>query len=171
MPNSGPCCENTSVHSRSSRHHRRTGFTLIELLVVIAVIAVLIGLLLPAVQQAREAARRTQCKNNLKQIGLALLNYESSFRIFPPGYIAGSAFIDGQTDTAPGWSWGAMILPQLDQEPLQSTINFSLPVQAAANAPAIQVSLPAFVCPSDQLAGPTFPIGDGLGGTIAIAAP
>jgi prepilin-type N-terminal cleavage/methylation domain-containing protein/prepilin-type processing-associated H-X9-DG protein len=151
--------------------HRRVGFTLIELLVVIAIIAILISLLVPAVQQAREAARRTQCKNSLKQIGLALLNYESSFGVFPPGYIAGSAFIDGQTDTSPGWSWVSMILPQLDQEPLQSTMNFSLPVQAAANAGAIQANLPAFLCPSDQISVSTFPLGDGLGGTLAIAAP
>jgi len=151
--------------------HRRVGFTLIELLVVIAIIAILISLLVPAVQQAREAARRTQCKNNLKQIGLALLNYESSFGVFPPGYVAGSAFIDGQTDTSPGWSWVSMILPQFDQEPLQSTMNFSLPVQAAANAGAIQANLPAFLCPSDQISVSTFPVGDGLAGTLAIAAP
>src|SRR5262249_99269 len=114
---------------------------------------------------------RTQCKNNLKQIGLALLNYESSFGVFPPGYIAGSAFIDGQTDTSPGWSWVSMILPQFDQEPLQSTMNFSLPVRAARNAGATQANLPAFLCPSDQISVSTFPVGDGLAGTLAIAAP
>src|SRR5258708_31972905 len=121
---------------------RRTGFTLIELLVVIAIIAVLVSLLLPAVQQAREAARRSQCKNNLKQIGLALHNYHDSFSVFPPGYIAGSPFVDGETDTSPGWSWASMILPQLDQGPLSASINFSLPIQAPANANAIPTTFP-----------------------------
>ena len=159
------------VLSMIAHKSRRRGFTLIELLVVVAIIAVLVGLLLPAVQQAREAARRTQCKNNLKQIGLALLNYESSFRVLPPGYIAGTRFIDGETDTSPGWSWGAMILPQLDQTPLSTSINFALPVQATANANAIQATLPSFLCPSDQFLGPTFPVGDGLGGSVATVAP
>jgi prepilin-type N-terminal cleavage/methylation domain-containing protein len=149
----------------------RRGFTLIELLVVIAIIALLAGLLLPAVQQAREAARRAQCKNNLKQIGLALQNYESSFRVLPPGYVAGTPFVDGETDTSPGWSWAAMILPQLDQAPLSASINFSTPVEAPANSVAIQTNLPNFLCPSDQFSGSMFPVGDGLGGTIATVAP
>jgi prepilin-type N-terminal cleavage/methylation domain-containing protein/prepilin-type processing-associated H-X9-DG protein len=147
------------------------GFTLIELLVVIAIIAVLIALLLPAVQAAREAARRTQCINNLKQMGLALHNYHDALLVFPPGYIAASPFVDGETDTSPGWSWASMILPQLDQSPLYSSINFSLPVQAAANTTGVQTSLNAFLCPSDQIPGPTFAVTDGYGNTVATVAP
>ena len=130
---------------------RSRGFTLIELLVVIAIIAVLIALLLPAVQSAREAARRMQCVNNLKQIGIALHNYHDALSILPSGYIAASKFIDGETDTAPGWSWASMILPQLDQPPLYSSINVYLPIQAAANTTSTQTILSAFLCPSDQI--------------------
>jgi len=151
---------------------RSRGFTLIELLVVIAIIAMLISLLLPAVQAAREAARRVQCVNNLKQIGIALHNYHDALSTFPPGYIAASRFIDGETDTAPGWSWAAMILPQLEQAPLYSALNVSLPIQAAAHTTAAQTILSAFLCPSDQLpAGGTFAVTDGLGTTVATVAP
>jgi prepilin-type N-terminal cleavage/methylation domain-containing protein/prepilin-type processing-associated H-X9-DG protein len=149
----------------------RRGFTLIELLVVIAIIAVLIALLLPAVQSAREAARRTQCVNNLKQMGLALHNYHDALLIFPPGYIAGVPFKDGETDTAPGWSWASMILPQLDQSPLYSSLNVWLPIQAPANTTGVRTNLSAFLCPSDQILGTTFPVTDGFGNTVATVAP
>jgi len=129
--------------------HRRTGFTLIELLVVIAIIAVLVSLILPAVQQAREAARRGQCKNNLKQIGLALQNYHGNFNRFPPGYV--SLFDAGGNDTGPGWGWGAMILPQLEQEVLQNTIDFKQPIEAAANAAPRIAPLTVYLCPSDSV--------------------
>jgi len=151
--------------------HVRRGFTLIELLIVIAIIAVLIALLLPAVQSAREAARRAHCVNNLKQMGIALHNYHDTFLAFPPGYLAATKFIDGETDTSPGWSWASMILPQLDQGPLYSSTNFWLPVQAPANTTSVQTSLTVFLCPSDQLPGPTFPVTDGFGNTIATVAP
>ena len=150
--------------------HSRGGFTLIELLVVIAIIAVLIALLLPAVQSAREAARRIQCTNNLKQLGLALHNYHDAVQVFPPGYVAARRFFDAETDTGPGWSWASMILPQLDQGPLFSAINFSLPVQAPANATAARTNVAGFLCPSDQFQESTFPVTDGLGNTVATVA-
>src|SRR5258706_100812 len=112
---------------------RRPGFTLIELLVVIAIIAVLIALLLPAVQAAREAARRVQVVNNLKQIGLALANYHDAIGSFPMSYAGRRIFVDGSTDTAQGWGWGSLILPQLEQPSLYNAINMSLPVEAPQN--------------------------------------
>ncbi len=151
---------------------RRRGFTLIELLVVIAIIAVLIALLLPAVQAAREAARRASCINNLKQMGLALSNYHDAIGSYPSGYIASSKYLDGASDTAPGWSWATMILPQLEQPALYSSINVWLPVQATANTTAARTIIRTYLCPSDQPPSTgTFVIGDGLGGTIATVAP
>src|SRR5947209_1756264 len=115
------------------------GFTLIELLVVISVIAVLIALLLPAVQSAREAARRSQCINNLKQIGLALHHYHDIARVFPPGYVSAvdpkitdpcdqDAEKARSIDLGAGWAWGSMILPEIEQRPLFDSINFKLSV-------------------------------------------
>lgn len=127
---------------------RRHGFTLIELLVVIAIIAILIALLLPAVQQARESARRTQCRNNLKQLGLALHNYHDSNQVFPMGFsdtVWGNAEVLGD-----GWSWGAAILPFLDQGPLFNQFNFgTTPYAVGANQTGIATPLTAFSCPSD----------------------
>ena len=128
-------------------HPRSRGFTLIELLVVIAIIGVLIGLILPAVQAAREAARRMQCSNNLKQIGLALHNYESSQGVFPPGYV--SAVVNNQ-DVGAGWAWGSMILPQMEQSNLVNAINFSLSVADPANSTLDLVRVANYLCPSDS---------------------
>lgn len=127
---------------------KRRGFTLIELLVVIAIIAVLIALLLPAVQQAREAARRTQCKNNLKQIGLALANYESTFACFPPARLG--RFANGVSGTwDDGWtSWTVMILPYVEQSSLYNQFNVNLRWSDPGNAAVVAQRLPFFLCPS-----------------------
>jgi prepilin-type N-terminal cleavage/methylation domain-containing protein len=134
-----------------SGHRGRDGFTLIELLVVIAIIAVLIALLLPAVQAAREAARRAQCTNNLKQIGLALHNYEGIHGSFPAGYQSwpGSGFRDAQTgDWGPGWGWLAALLPHVEQAILYDAANVGQPCWGAANRTATRMSLQVYLCPS-----------------------
>lgn len=129
------------------RRHR--GFTLIELLVVIAIIAILVSLLLPAVQQAREAARRTQCKNNLKQLGLALHNYHDVHRAFPSGWIAVDNGVQSAHDGLNGAGWGTMILPYIEQAPLYNLFDANLAIHDPANIVFINNVLPAWQCPSD----------------------
>ena len=131
----------------------RRGFTLIELLVVIAVIAVLIALLLPAVQAAREAARRAQCTNNLKQIGLGLLNYEQAVSAFPPGYVSGWD-AKNAVDTGPGWGWAAMILPQIEQQPLFNQIRFEAQIHDPVHLTIRATPLAVYLCPSDAMPQP-----------------
>jgi type II secretory pathway pseudopilin PulG len=132
---------------------------------VIAIIAVLIALLLPAVQSAREAARRAQCVNNLKQIGIALHNYHSSLDAFPSGYISaidptitdpcGQDTSGGKSiDLGTGWAWGSLILPYMEQQTVYSAINFNLSVAFQANDTASLTVLTAYLCPSDP--GPSF---------------
>ncbi len=142
---------------------QRTGFTLIELLAVIAIIGVLSSLLLPAVQAARESARRMQCLNNLKQIGLALQNYENTSRCFPPAYIQGSgrnsgtaygvAYPDLGWNGLSGWAWGALILPQVEQQNLYKSLRLDLPCWATENAALVATQVPLFLCPSASTVG------------------
>ena len=146
----------------------RSGFTLIELLVVIAIIAILVGLTIPAVQKVRESANRIQCQNNLKQIGVALHNYHDAHKFFPPGYSASGPYIDGATDTTPGWGWAAFILPYLEQNNLFDQLNFNQPVQ---NSTALQTMVKMYLCPSDVTPQAAFPVTDGFGNTICLAAP
>jgi len=149
----------------SWRRPRPAGFTLIELLVVVAVIGTLMGLLLPAVQAAREPARRTQCRNNLKQIGLSFHNYHEVMRLLPPGYVAGSAEL---SDTSPGWGWGAMILPYLEQSALNGKLNYRVSLIDPANATQGQTFLPGFVCPSDIVTPNAFTISSDAAGTTPV---
>jgi prepilin-type N-terminal cleavage/methylation domain-containing protein len=127
----------------------RRAFTLIELLVVIAIIGVLIALLMPAVQKVREAASRTACANNLRQIGLAMHNHHDTLHSFPVGYYDPTPW--PQLDHGPGWGWGAYLLPYLEQPAVYNQINLQLDVGDPANAAARSVFLQVFYCPSDQL--------------------
>lgn len=157
---------------------RRVGFTLIELLVVVAVIAILISLLLPAVQQSREAARRTHCRNNLKQMGLALHNYHDVHLVFPAGYYSyptndgiapAWAGLDPDTwDGAPGWGWGAMLLPYLEQGTVFGSMDTDRACWDPVNADAVQATLPVYLCPSATGGEKPFFVRDATGVPIQI---
>lgn len=131
------------VHD-SQYAERRAGFTLLELIVVICIIAILVAFFLPATRRAREPARRTQCKNNLKQIGLALHNYYATYGAFPPPYTV-------DADGRPLHSWRTLILPFLEQQPLYEKIDLSKPWNDPINAEAYAARIPSYDCPSDDI--------------------
>lgn len=131
-------------NTEQSRVRRMRGFTMIELLVVIAIIATLIALLLPAVQAARESARRTQCRNNLKQIGIALHNYHDIHHMFPPG--RERSLVNGAGRC---YSAYAHLLAQLDQENAYHHVNFRLDPEDANNVLVMNDPIPLFLCPTD----------------------
>ena len=160
---------------------RRPGVTLVELLIVLAGMAILLALLLPAVQAARESARKTACRNNLRQLGLALQLYHHVHECFPSGYIFGlpapgsSGSASGQAPSQPearfsrifdapppvlvlqanqpGWGWAALLLPFVEQSPLSEQIDFGVPVEDPASEQARTRILPHLVCPSDTFTG------------------
>jgi prepilin-type N-terminal cleavage/methylation domain-containing protein/prepilin-type processing-associated H-X9-DG protein len=149
---------------------RRNGFTLIELLVVVGIMAILIGLLLPAVQKVRESAARTQCRNNLKQIGLALQLYHDKTGAFPPAYVFNPPPVLSMVipepqvydwvppppippPQAPGWGWAALILPEIEQGNLSQQIDYTLPVEAPTMLNQRTVLQKIYTCPSDLQTG------------------
>ncbi|MBI1346079.1 DUF1559 domain-containing protein [bacterium] len=150
-----------SARLAGSPRHSSRGFTLIELLVVIAIIAILIALLLPAVQQARESARRTQCRNNLKQLGLACHNYESTFTVFPSsgeGTLITGTWWNGNTSAGlPGTrvffpqSTFTLILPYIDQAPVYNQMNLGLHYSNTVNRTAAKTKIAGFLCPSNAI--------------------
>jgi prepilin-type N-terminal cleavage/methylation domain-containing protein/prepilin-type processing-associated H-X9-DG protein len=147
---------------------RRPGFTLIELLVVIAIIAILVGLMLPAVQKVREAAARAKCTNNLKQIGIALQNYHDSMDGFPAGYQ--TAVAADNSDLGPGWGWAAYLLDYVEQKNLKQQIRFDLQISDSANAGPRMTPVPTYLCPSDPHVSGTFVVVDANGNPICPVA-
>lgn len=162
-----------SVHSSRRPNPARSAFTLVELLVVIAIIGILVGLLLPAVQAAREAARRMQCSNNVKQVGLAMHNYESAFKTFPLAWwldIPGGNNIPAMN----GNSWGASILPFVEQNNLYSSFDQRYPAMnelgpiAVNNVEVIKTPLSFFKCPSSPWASADTYDGDASGAGLPV---
>jgi prepilin-type N-terminal cleavage/methylation domain-containing protein/prepilin-type processing-associated H-X9-DG protein len=140
------------------RHISKNAFTLIELLVVIAIVGTLVALLLPAVQKMRDSANLLTCKNNLRQIGMAMHDYHNVNGSFPVGYYDPTPW--PQTDNGPGWGWASFLLPFLEQQPLYELIDFSLDVGDPANAAVVTTYLKVFRCPSDDVPD-TFTVTDG----------
>jgi prepilin-type N-terminal cleavage/methylation domain-containing protein len=137
------------VITPNCKETRYKGFTLVEILVVIAAIGILVALMLPAIQSSREAARKIQCANNLKQIGLGMHNYMLNHNAFPPGYI--SFVLADHDDAGPGWGWAAVIMPFIEEVALREQINLEEPIRSEASKQVRLTKLPLFNCPSDDI--------------------
>ncbi len=145
------CDGPTGITTRDATSPARRGFSLIEILIVLAIVGVLGALLLPAIQAAREAARRVKCASNLKQMGLALSVYHESVGSLPMGYVATPS--RDVYATSPGWGWASLILPQIEQGPLYAATNFDLPVESSPNQTLRSTVLDLYLCPSDTDSG------------------
>jgi prepilin-type N-terminal cleavage/methylation domain-containing protein/prepilin-type processing-associated H-X9-DG protein len=145
-------------------HRMRSAFSLVELLVVIAIVAVLMGLILPAIQRVRETANRAACSSNLRQIGIAAHSYHDSRDGLPPGYRADGAY----PGTSPGWGWAAYLLPYIEQDGIYAPINFGQPVETY---PGIQQVVKLYLCPSDPAPREAFQVTDSAFNGICMAAP
>ena len=151
---------------------RRSGVTLIEILVVISILGLVVGLLIPAIQSSREAARRATCQNNLKQVGLALQSHASSQGVLP-------SFYNGSLLPQPRWaldefhfhSWRAAILPHLEASTIAGALNFALPSTVAANQTAVNIRLAVFNCPTTGNRGRVVPAIAPWGASMAVPFP
>lgn len=164
------------LHSRSPDSVAGRGFTLVELLVVIAIIGLLVALLLPAVQAAREAGRRSQCSSNLKQLGLALHGYEGARGELPPGYASDSlespadpARDPDTWDTAPGWGWPAHLLPHFEEAAVADAIDLQKPLWAPQFKTPIASTISVLLCPSNTGETAPFVISDPSGAPLTVA--
>lgn len=139
------------MNSAVIRRQARAAFTLLELLVVVAVVALLLALLLPAVQQARESARMTECRDHLKQLGIALHNYHETHATLPPGYVYRPGHSTSPPHNAAGFGWGAMLLPFLEHAALYRQFDWNFPLYASQHQIPRERHLRIFLCPSDSV--------------------
>jgi type II secretory pathway pseudopilin PulG len=145
-----------AIRKPTGRNRLEAGFTIVELLVVVALVGTLVALLLPAIQMSRETARKTQCANNLKQIGLGMHAYVLTQQAFPPGYV--SRVLPDHDDGGPGWAWASMIMSFIEEESLYKQINFAASLRTDETKLVRMTSLPLFVCPSDDMFEPIIDI-------------
>ncbi|MCA9258703.1 MAG: DUF1559 domain-containing protein [Planctomycetales bacterium] len=159
-------------------NRKRRAFTLIELMVSLAIVSAMVGALLPAVQNARESARRTQCLDRLRQIGSAMHQHHGAQKSLPAGYRSsptsdglapGGVLVDPQTwDAGPGWGWAAQILPYLEQAPMFDALHIDLPVWDAKNLELVAVETPTFLCPSSASDAGTFLVRNAAGDELNV---